>query len=324
MDTNGQLTFNDDDSAIQYKGGIQYIENKAFKKAYSFFKELDKQYGYPYLKDVLKILQFWAERYFEIENFQNPSKKVSFLRELWSDFELYYSEYGISNQEIYLQIERLIRQQIIDLLVKKFQSSEIPDIEALILLGEYFVLSGEIKKAEETFSYANRLSPHNAEILAYLSEFYYKRGDIRQTNILLKEAFRINPEKVPIEKLKSDIILKAIHLTEELGYHRNKKFWIPVIAVCFNIFDVKRRLLQEEFLKLEEECRNLNQLLMGPEEKAQVVKPILMYKYLLLMDSLLADGFMKSNKFVLYERQLRILDHKLYSMYINKVLENGE
>ena len=322
MDSDGQLTFDDDIVTIRYKQGFQHVIRKDFAAALDHFQRLNGQAPSEKLDKVIPILEFIAPRYAKLDSLETEEKKASFLQSLWKEFDAFYRGQKIDFPEFREQIRGVLLGQVIDLLVKRFQKLDVPDIELLCELAGLFIELRDYDKAEETLVYAGRLSPNDPAVLALRSDAAYFKGDLRQAKGFLREAFFRDPDLACVDRLRSGLVKEIRLLTEKEGHRDRTTAWMPVVATYTNIFDAKRELSKDEVLDLEEQCRSLEE---RTPRNADAVKPGLIFRYFLLMDHMLASGQMSSGRLVQYESKLKKLDERAYSAYINKVFyDNGE
>lgn len=324
MDTDGQLTFEDDTGTIRYKEAYQYILRRDFSRALDIFLEIREGSGYEHIEDIIKIMEFWTDRYQAVSGIRDLEEKTKKIRLLWEEFENFYIDQRIGFAELKDQLKKVIFRQVSEFLVKRFQKQDVPDIPLLIDLGKIYLVLQEEEKSEEIFIYANRLQPGHPEILAYLSEIYMLSNEEEKAKIMLREAFLIDPDRVPVDEMSSDLISLIREHTKKEKHERNRARWMPVVANYKNILDRKRELTRIEKDKLILECEELEKILEQDKKIRESVRPLLINKYLVFLDSVLVSGNTDGIPLAKIEERLKDLDPMVYETYINKVFRNGD
>ncbi len=324
MDTDGQLTFEDDDGTIRYKQGFQFIIRRDFPKALEIFRSLKERNYNVEIGSIVRIVEFWNNSFSRVLTAKDDEEKVTLLKRAWLDFEEFYRRNGFQMLELNEQMKRVVFSYIRDLYISRFQKLDVPNIDMLIDLGRIFLDLKEIDKAEETLSYALKLSPANVEVISHLSDVYFFKNDLNRSKAYLRQAFLLNAEKVPVEDLRSPIIRDIKLTTEQEGYRNDIKQWMPVCATYMNIFDVKRELTQDEIDEIEDDCRNLEDQADQDKSLRETIRPALIYKYLILLDHMLVAGRIHDPRLIMYEMRLKNLDEDVQRKYFEKVFNHGD
>ena len=149
-------------------------------------------------------------------------------------------------------------------------------------------------------------------------------NDLNRSKAYLRQAFLLDAEKVPVSDLRSSIIRDIRLTTEQEGYRKDVKKWMPVCATYLNIFDVKRELTQDEVDAIEDDCRTLEDQADQDRTLRDGVRPVLIFKYLVLLDHMLVSGRIHDPRLIMYEARLKNLDEDVQRKYFEKVFNHGD
>lgn len=323
MDSDGQLTFEDNLLSLRYKAGVQHVVRYDFERALEEFRSLKPEFDSPNLDDTIRALEFWVARLPLLRD-PDPDKSLTAWRNTLEEFERRSETERLAPPELRDQLRRLALSKIADLLIGKFQRLDVPDPELLKQLGEVFLELKDYRRAAETLLYAVRLAPSDPVTLGLLSDAVHFLGETSRSRLYLREAFLADPDAVPVERLKSPLVRELRRLTEAKGHSgRDLKRWMPVVAESLNLFDAKRALTPEEADRLEAECRDLEDRMAADPRSAERLKPLILFRTLLLMDQALIDGQPHGGRLAACELRLKRLDKTTYDDYLNHVLFQG-
>jgi len=87
---------------------------------------------------------------------------------------------------------------------------------------------------------------------------------------------------------------------------------------------VKNELTQDEVELLEDECRSLEETIDQEKSEREKLRPVLVFKYLYLLDHMLVSGRVSDPRIIMYETRLKNLDEEVHKKYIDKVFNHGE
>ncbi len=159
-----------------------------------------------------------------------------------------------------------------------------PEPEILLRIGRCHKALGDFDKAIVSLEKAMKRDSRSSEIIAELADCYFMVDKIKIAKVLFREAFFIDAQRIDIDLLESDMICKLINELKNKGYSgKELKEWIPVYAVLFGVFSVKRELRPIEYGKLKQTIYTLKNELQDNEEK-KVLVPRLINHYFWLID----------------------------------------
>lgn len=174
---------------------------------------------------------------------------------------------------------------------------------------------GEFDKARECIGEANVLKENSAPFLANLADCYCLCGEDNYGKLIFREAFFIDPTKIDLDFLDSPLIRSLIVKTAEKGFSGSLlQLWLPVYAVIWGVFDVKRALRPREVTKLLQDIYALENEMKEPSSEKASIKPRLINLYFWLIDyySQTADNSRKIKEVFL---KIKIVDLNIFELY---------
>lgn len=174
---------------------------------------------------------------------------------------------------------------------------------------------GEFEKAQECMREANALQENNASFLANLADCFCLCGEDNYGKLIFREAFFLDPMKIDLDFLDSQLIRSLIEKTAGKGFSGSLlQLWLPVYAVIWGVFDVKRSLRSQEVTKLRQDIYALENEMKEPGSDEANIKPRLINLYFWLIDyyGQTADNSRKINEVLL---RIKILDQNIFKLY---------
>ncbi len=296
-----------------HDGKFQKAE-KVYEKALSLdFENADIIAG-------LKCSKFWIEREQQLETLGTDEfAKSEYLYGEWKIF----TEFICRLKTPFRQGISVIKQWVFKSALSGYlnASSDITssDEELLLRIGKCYKGMGDYDKALEYLESVSRKKRDDPEILAELADSYAFINEIRIAKAFFREAFFIDPQRVNIDFLESELIVRLIEKLKFLGYsNKVLKEWLPVFAVIWGVFNVKRELRPLELGKLKQSVFSLENRISDSdsEDEKAVLIPRLINRYLWLIDHYIIKGETRK-KVEEILRKIRIIDESIYNQYIN-------
>jgi hypothetical protein len=156
MDSDGQLTFEDDPAALQMKSAINHLRLGAFAQACAVLEGLsDHDPEYPDIDTSIKACRFWENRAESISGETAGLGKGKFLKEEWNRFEGFIgsNEY-IDTLPAILAIRTFVFTEAIHCFTRAWENTISPDIGLIHDIGECFFNIRDYYRAVQTFEYA--------------------------------------------------------------------------------------------------------------------------------------------------------------------------
>lgn len=176
---------------------------------------------------------------------------------------------------------------------------------------------GNYDEARSALIEANKLQQGNAEIIAEMADCCALCGMENEAKILFREAFFIDARKVDLQLLDSELIKSIVlRVQHEHGYSGQElQMWVPVYAVLYRVFNIKRELRSVEVLKLKQDIYELEMEIKNPANSTRLLKPKLIYMYFRIVDYYIQKGESGSelNNILL---KIKILDKDIYDQYM--------
>lgn len=177
-------------------------------------------------------------------------------------------------------------------------------------LGKYDIARTELTEA-------NRLLGSSAEIIAEMADCFALCGMENEAKVLFREAFFIDAKKIDLALLDCELIKCLINrVRKEHGYSGTElQYWIPVYAVLYGVFNIKRELRSTEFFNLRQDIYEIENEIKNPANNERQLKPKLIYMYFRLIDYY-AQKNQTGKEISDILLKLKILDHNIYELYI--------
>lgn len=176
---------------------------------------------------------------------------------------------------------------------------------------------GKYDVARTNLMEANRFLPDSAEIIAEMADCCALCGLENEAKVLFREAFFIDAKKIDVNFLDSELICCLIQkIKSDFGYKSPElQFWIPVYAVIYGVFNIKRELRSVEVLKLKQDIYEIENEIKNPANSIAQLKPKLIYMYFWLIDHYVQKNQTGSEVSDLLLK-IKILDRDIYDLYI--------
>ena len=298
MDSDGQLTFEDDPDALQMKSAINHLSLGAFAQASAVLDRIFERD--PELPDIdisIKACRFWENRGECIKNGAAGLEKGKFLKEEWNNFEDFIgSTDHIDALPAVQAIRTFVFTEAIHSFTRAWENTISPDIGLLHDIGECYFNIRDFGRAVQTFEYAWELKRDSSRILARLADSYTAMsyaddtdagsGDWQKKSLLyFREAFLHNPREIELNRLVSPLIQRLMQDVMEAGYTGEEAAcWIPIFAAGENCFNIKREFEEHEVIMLQDQAYKLEGDIRKGGNKTRVLLPLLLNRYICLID----------------------------------------
>lgn len=267
-------------------------------QVYSFYKKgaieesvdyLNRAHSIDYddqkVLSALKCTRFWLDRFEKLQQQNEDFNRGEFLVRQWMIFIEKFGEslVGSFDDGLY-NLKQGVFRTALKFYSRIREADSDPEPEILLRIGRCHKTLGEYDRAIAALEKAIRREKQSAQILAELADSYFMVGKIRNSKVFFREAFFIDPQAVDLETLESDIIISLIKEIKGKGYDgKELKEWLPVYAVIFGVFNVKRELRPIEYGKLKQTIYSLKNELQESVDKSLLL-PKLINHYFWLID----------------------------------------
>ena len=234
---------------------------------------------------ALKCTRFWLDRFEKLDSELDSYVKAEFLVKQWIVFtDSFIKGLNTPFENGLYNLKQGIFRTALKYYSRVREGESDPEPEILLRIGRCHKALGDYDRAIESLEKAMKRNSLSPKILAELADCYFIIDKIRNAKVFFREAFFINAQMVDIDLLEADIICRLIDELKLKGYSgRELKEWIPVYAIIFGVFNVKRELRPIEYGKLKQTIYSLKNELHDSEEKGLLV-PKLINHYFWLID----------------------------------------
>ena len=238
----------------------------------------------------------------------------------WKTFEEAFGK----KKEIFARTIFSVQTGIFSLALDSFssvsqESTRLPAQKADLLLkiGICNKKLGKYDIARSNLMEANKFLPGSAQIIAEMADCCALCGLENESKVLFREAFFIDAKKIDISMLDSELIKCLVQkIKDDHGYSGSElQYWIPVYAVLYGVFNIKRELRSVEVLKLKQDIYETENEIKNPANNVNQLKPKLIYMYFWLVDHYIQKNQTGSEVSDLLLK-IKILDRNVYDLYI--------
>ena len=298
-----------------------YFQKGSFKEAEGVYeKALSIDFENKEVIAGLKCSKYWIERYKQLESIGSDDfNRSEYLYTEWKAFSKFLNRLNTPFKQGVSVIKQWVFQTALTGYLNASSNIGSNDEELLLRIGKCYKGMGNYDKALEYLENASRKKRDDPEILGELADCYAFINETRIAKAFFREAFFINSQKVNIGFLESELIIRLIEKLRVIGYSEPVlKEWIPVYAVVWGIFNVKRELKPLELGKLKQSVFSLENRITdtNSEEERSVLVPRLINRYFWLIDHYIITNETR-DKVEEVVRKIRIIDESVYEQYIN-------
>lgn len=246
-------------------------------------------YDNPLVLSALKCTRFWLDRFEKLGSAVENFEKGEFLVRQWLVF---LEKFGFDLQDIFEDGLYNLKQGVFRTALKYYsgirERDHDPEPEILLRIGRCHKTLGDYDRAIAALELALKRDNRSALILAELADCYFMVDKIRNSKVFFREAFFIDPQAIDVELLEADIITRLVGEVKKKGFKgRELNEWLPVYAVIFGVFNVKRELRPIEYGKLKQTIFSLKNEMQESDEK-NLLLPRLINHYFWLIDHYLS------------------------------------
>jgi tetratricopeptide (TPR) repeat protein len=262
----------------------------AIEESVSFLNEAHSiDYDDQSVLAALKCTRFWLDRFEKLDSEADNYEKAEFLIKQWIVFtSSFISNLNCSFEDGLYSLKQGIFRTALKFYSRVREGESEPEPEILLRIGRCHKALGDYERALASLEKAMKRNSRSPLILAELADCYFIVDKIRNAKVFFREAFFINAQLVDIDLLEADIISKLVDELKSKGFSgKELKEWIPVYAVLYGVFNVKRELRPIEYGKLKQTIYSLKNEYHDSEEKS-LLMPKLINHYFWLIDHYLS------------------------------------
>ena len=281
---------------------------------------LDKAYAVDFdSKEVLELfrmLRFWKERWNRQLDLPSPYEKGDYLLNQWDQFVLWIKNRNSIEIDKGIQaLKYMVHSESLNF-YEQLHHDKLDDQELCLRIGRCNKVLGNYEKAASILEKGARINRENPLVLAELADTYALMDEMKGAKIFFREAFFINPQGIDLSRLESGLIRKVIEKISNIGFDQNMlNEWLPVYAVIYGVFNIKRELRPIEYGKLRQSIYSLQSDIRQNSDN-EVYIPRLINKYFWLIDHYIS---IKEDRSTIDEvlMNIKLLSPSIYQQYIN-------
>lgn len=268
---------------------------------------------------TLKCATYWGQRLPRILELPTAFERAESLVSQWKQFTNF-----IANSPCYEQSVYAVKFGIFNLALENYQqlfneNNKAQKAEVFRKTGLCYKKLGDFETALRFLKDAYSFLPEYAPILAEMADCYALCGEEKTAKLLFREAFYIDAQKIDIDFLESELIIRLISRVEENNYPEEVlKEWIPVYGVLYGVLNIKRELRAIEVGKLKQAVFSLENELKESGSNPAILIPRLINHYFWLVDYYVNSNDDDRTRTSINEILLKIkyLDPKIHELYI--------
>ncbi len=268
----------------------------------------------------LKCSKYWIERKKHLTTLNSDDfTKSEYLYNEWKAFTKFLSRLKTPFRQGVSVIKQWVFQTALTGYLNVSANIVTGDEEILLRIGKCYKGMGDYDKALEYLESVSRKRRDDPEVLGELADCYAFINETRAAKAFFREAFFIDAQRVNTDFLESELILRLIEKLRDIGYSEEVlKEWIPVYAVLWGVFNVKRELKPLELGKLKQSIFSLENRITDTdlEEEQAILIPRLINRYFWLIDHYVITGETRE-KVEEVLRKIHAIDESVYEQYIN-------
>ncbi len=165
--------------------------------------------------------------------------------------------------------------------------------QMLLHIGRAYRKIGNYEEAIKNYlNFIKVSSQFSASVYAELGDAYAMCGELVRAKVFFREAFSLSPQEIDLQSLESDLLIKLVEKVKSIEPDvQLAKEWIPVYAVIWGIFSVKRELRQIEVVQMKQSIVQLEQEYQEHPEERKFLLPRLINHYIRLIEHYGASAF---------------------------------
>jgi tetratricopeptide (TPR) repeat protein len=281
-----------------------------------FNEALGIDYDHPEVKYCLKCLTWWGEHIEMADDFPEAYDKGAFILSQWKPYYSFLDLFGRHDS-----CQSVIKRYVFSVALGYFSdvlgdgpNEHDPDL--LLLVGRCYKGVGNYGEALDYLEQAARFKRDDAETLSELADVNALLEENRAAKALFREAFFVDPQKIELQSMESELIIRLRNKVQEMGYEGPELAeWIPVYGRLFRVFSVMRELKQSEVSRLKQSIFALeNEISHSGKGVSPLLKPRLINRYFWLIDHYENTrddpGLVEDTM-----RKIKIIDKSIYEWY---------
>lgn len=266
----------------------------------------------------LRACSFWKKRLEQLGNWSEGCDAGDFFYNQWFRFlDLYKQVLEEDGPDLLVALKGWLFNQVIQSCETKISQFRDSDSAEYLKLGRCYKFTGRYEEALPMVEQALKFNRDSAEIMAELADCYGLIGEMEISKALFREAFYLNPQEIRLDLIESRyMVLLSEKILKETQYRGAPLLeWLPVFAVVYGIFDVRREMRQVELGQLKQSIYSLKSELKEGAKDWQSL-PRLLYRYFWLIDYYQSRGT-PQEKIQQILLDIQLLDREIHRLYVS-------
>lgn len=266
---------------------------------------------------ALKCTRFWLDRFEKLDSEVDDYEKAEFLVKQWIIFTgSFITGLDFSFEDGLYSLKQGIFRTALKYYSRVREGGCDPEPEILLRIGRCHKALGDYDRAIAALERAMKRNSRSAHILAELADCYFMVDKIKNSKVFFREAFFIDSQLVDIDLLEADIIIRLVDELKNKGYSgKELKEWIPVYAVIFGVFNIKRELRPIEYGRLKQTIYSLKNEYQDSEEKSLLMPRLINHYFWLIDHYLCINKDWEAVEEILLN--IKLLNLNVYEQYTN-------
>lgn len=268
---------------------------------------------------LLKSVLFWCDRTEVTSKKDAPLYRARYLLGEWKKYiEFCANHKGVPDFDRYLFVfHKSISKIALALLTQALHDPLVNNVHAHLLIARCHRAAGDYETAITEYRRVIREDAQCAAAYAELGDCYLLIGNEHVGRLFLREAFYVDPDGIDASFLESELLANLLRRISEAEEMKGRDWWqwVPVYAVLWDIFTVKRDLRTAEYGMLRQRIYALEREY--NETGAKELEPRLLYAYFYLL-----DYYYKVHRAPISIEEtlikIKAMSPTIYNLYINR------
>ncbi|MCL2557425.1 MAG: hypothetical protein FWE09_03010 [Treponema sp.] len=248
---------------------------------------LEADYDNEEVKCFLSSVAWWRERLPQMEGIADPFDRGEFILSKIRQYHAFLDNLPYRDDLCQYMIKRFVFSCALGCFAEIIGgAANNHDPGLLLLVGRCYKGVGIYVEALRYVEQATRFRREDAETLAELADVNALLGEDETAKALFREAFFLSPERIDLQMMESDLILRLRNkILREKGFREEElREWMPVYGKLWGVFSIRRALKPAELTRLKQSIYNMETECRGNPGRGAALKPRLINRYFWLID----------------------------------------
>lgn len=265
---------------------------------------------------ALKYVSFWQARSERLSSITHDTERGEYLLREWINFRSYTRSCPYLFEAGSYACRLWLFSNAFEAYQRALHGASVPDPDILFRMGRCLKATGDYESSVDFLETAMKSRRDDAELLAELADCYAFLNEMKAAKAFFREAFFLNAQVIDLNFLESEMIVRLIERIRIIGYSdKELKEWLPVYAVLYGVFTIKRELRPLEYGRLKQAIYSLEHELREQRgEERSLLIPKLINHYFWLIDHYIGSKDSRENVEEVL-RKIKLLDESVYEQF---------